>query len=120
MTTFLNDVALTGKVAGLKYDPKEHVMHFSVRNSDGTFHIKVYDLENIRLCEQMTENQQVNVLGELRSFVNHKTCRSHHVYIRAKTIIPFDESPALKQLITLVGIQALYDAKNKNGHSGAD
>lgn len=118
-TTLFNDVAVTGIASGFKYDPKEQVMHFSIKNEDGMFYIKAYDLENIRLCEQLTAGQTVSVLGELHSFIARK-CHSHHIYIRVKTLIPFDDSPALKQLVTLAGIQALYEAKSRsNGYQNS-
>ncbi len=120
MSLILNDVAITGTVSGFKYNPNEKVMHFSLRHKDGTFHVKVYGLENIRLCEQLTEGQPVHVLGKMRSFVNPKKGNSHDAYIWAKTLIPVDDSSALKELLIMAGIQAIFDARNKNGHSDPD
>lgn len=118
MTISLNEIAVTGAICSkFRYDPKDAGLHFSIKNEQGTFYIKAYGLANIRLCESMTEGQHVNVLGELHSYVDRK-CHNHHVYIKAETLIPHEESPAFKQLITLVGVQALYEAKSKNGNNG--
>jgi hypothetical protein len=118
MTISLNEIAVTGAICSkFKYDPKDAGLHFSIKNEQGTFYIKTYGLANIRLCESMTEGQHLNVLGELHSYVDRK-CHNHHVYIKAETLIPHEESPAFKQLITLVGVQALYEAKSKNGNNG--
>jgi hypothetical protein len=117
VTVSLNEVALTGTICSkFKYDAKDGGLHFSIKNEQGTFYVKAYGLANIRLCESMTEGQQVNVLGELHSFVDRK-CRNHHIYLKAETLIPHDESPAFTQLITLVGVQAFYEARSKNGYS---
>ena len=120
MTVSLNEVALTGTICSeFKYDAKDGGLHFSIKNDHGTYYVKAYGLTNIRLCQSMTKGQQVNVLGEVHSFIDRK-CHNHHVYIKAETLIPHADSPAFKQLITLVGVQALYEAKSKigkNGHS---
>lgn len=114
MTVSLNEMALTGTICSkFKYDPQDGGLHFSIKNEHGTFYVKAYGLANIRLCESMTEGQQVNVLGELHSFIDRK-CHNHHIYIKAETLIPHEESPAFKQLITLIGAKALYKARNKN------
>lgn len=120
MSAYLNEVALMGTICSkFKYEPNDGGLHFSIKNEQGTFYIKAYGLANIRLCESLTEGQQVTVLGEMHSYVDRK-CHSRHVYIKAETLIPHEETPAFRQLITLVGVQALFEAKTKNGKYGSD
>ena len=112
-----NNVAIRGQISSnFRIDKKDASTQFSLKASSGVFFIKTYGLENSRLCEGLKRGQIVNIIGELHSFV-FKRCGSHHVYIKALTVIPDDDSPAFRQLITLLGVEAAL-RKRRGGDTG--
>lgn len=111
-TETLNDAIIMGRLVGVpQYNDHEGCMQFTIRTTEGSFFIKAYGIENYRVCERLEEGGLTTVIGSLHSYVGKK-CHSHHVYIKAKTLIPHDESPAFQHLITLLGAQAIYRSRD--------
>lgn len=115
-TESINDTIIMGRVVSAPhYNNHEGCIQFTIRTAEGTFFIKAYGIESYRLCEQLEEEDLITIVGSLHSYVGKK-CQSHHVYIKAKTLMPVDESPVFRDLITLLGAQALYRARSNNNH----
>ncbi|GIK36950.1 MAG: hypothetical protein BroJett011_07830 [Chloroflexota bacterium] len=118
-TDSINDTIIMGRVVSdPQYNNHDGCIQFSIRTSEGTFFIKAYGLESYRLCERLEEGHLVTVIGSLHSYIGKK-CQSHHVYIKAKTLMPVDESPAFRNLITLLGAQTIYRARSNNGYESS-
>lgn len=114
----LNNAAIRGKIcSNLTFDKKDSGMQFSIKTPSGVFFIKTYGLENIRLCEGLKRGQTVNVIGELHSFVSNR-CGSNHAYIKALTLVPDEDSPAFRQLITFLGVQVALRGQSATAGSG--
>ena len=101
-------VMISGTVSGnvLVTDDKAQ---FALRNGVGTFFVKVSDLKQVRVCQTLRRDGEVSVVGLLRSFVSRR-CTSHHVYIEATMIVPFDvlqeaEVRILRDKTFLVGFE---------------
>ncbi len=109
-TESINDAIIMGRVISApQANSHEDCIQFSIRTPEGTYFIKAYGVESYRLCEDLKEGHLISVIGSLHSYVG-KRCQSHHVYLKAKTLIPSDESTAFRNVITLLGAQALYRA----------
>lgn len=115
-TESINDTIIMGRVVSApQFNSHEGCIQFTIRTAEGTFFIKAYGIESYRLCEKLEEEVLITIVGSLHSYVGKK-CRSHHVYIKAKTLMPVDESPIFRDLITLLGAQMLYRARSNNIH----
>jgi hypothetical protein len=114
----LNNAAIRGQIcSNMTFDKKDSGMQFSIKTPSGVFFIKTYGLENIRLCEGLKRGQTVNVIGELHSFVSNR-CRSNHAYIKALTLVPDEDSPAFRHLVTLLGVQVALNGRPAAGRTG--
>lgn len=113
-TESINDTIIMGRIVSApQFNNHEGCIQFTIRTAEGTFFIKAYGIESYRLCEKLEEEDLITIVGSLHSYVGKK-CRSHHVYIKAKTLMPVDESPIFRDLITLLGAQMLYRARSNN------
>lgn len=118
-TESINDTIIMGRVVRApQYNDHEGCIQFTIRTAEGTFFIKAYGLESYRLGERLEEDNLITVIGSLHSYVGKK-CQSHHVFIKAKALMPVDESPVFRDMITLLGAQAIYQAASNSSHESS-
>jgi hypothetical protein len=102
----LNTVAsLIGRVHGdLHFTDKR--CEFSLRTAGGMFHIKASGWEQITFCRVMRSGDQVFVLGRPGSY-KPKSCRQHHVYFEAVTLLPVEQTEKFERLLTALILEAI-------------
>jgi hypothetical protein len=66
---------------------KDDTAYFSLKSPEGKFFIQTSGQTQIQVCQNLTPNEVILVVGYLRSFVFNR-CRSHHSYIQGIRITP--------------------------------
>ncbi len=81
-------------VIGSKIKFTQDGCQFSLKTDNGVFFIKIPDREQVTICKTLcAKGMRVHIVAQPHSFV--AKCSSHHVYFKASSIIPVDQSDSI-------------------------